>query len=163
MEWITSNIVTILSLLFGAGSIGYACIQRALDRKKYQQTVREATANADIKSDEFWKARYDVLQKEVESKDIWWKQRYDTLYSEFQSERQLSNNIVKSFREELNQMRIDYEQQRENDRKKYDELLKQYRAFEEESNRAESNYRQRIAQLENLVSDYEAKLNKDNE
>lgn len=162
MEWFTNNIVTILSLLFGAGSIGFAIIQRALDRKKYQQSVREATANADIKSDEFWKARYDVLEKEVESKDTWWKQRYDTLYEEFQNERQLSNQIVKSFREELNQMRIDYEKQRESDRNKYDELLKQYRTFEEESSKAELNYRQRILQLEKLVNDYEAKLNNEN-
>ena len=47
--------------------------------------------------------------------------------------------------------------------KKEVELLSQYRAFEEESNKAGSNYKQRINQLEKLVSDYEAKLNKGNE
>ena len=48
-----------------------------------------------MKGDEFWKKRYDVLQHEVNNKDVWWKERYDTLYKEFQNERSLSNEIVK--------------------------------------------------------------------
>ena len=81
MVWSSENMVEIISLLFGAGGIGYAVIARIIDRKKYQQELREATAEADIKTDDFWKKRYDVLQKEVENKDGWWKERYDTLYN----------------------------------------------------------------------------------
>lgn len=158
MVWSSENMVEIISLLFGAGGIGYAVIARIIDRKKYQQELREATAEADIKTDDFWKKRYDVLQKEVESKDDWWKERYDTLYSEYQNERGLSSEIVKSFRSELNEMRDGYEKQRELEKMKYNKLLEQYKAFEEESEQRENEYKQRIQQLENLVASYEKRL-----
>ena len=151
MEW-----SSIISLIFGAGGIGYAIIARILDRRKYEQEVRNAQAEADLKGDDFWKKRYDVLQCEVQSKDVWWKERYDTLYKEFQ--RQLNNEIVKSFRTELNEMRSDYEKQRELDKQKYEKLLEQYRRFEEESQQQENEYKQRISQLENLVAKYEKRL-----
>lgn len=153
MEW-----SSIISLIFGAGGIGYAIIARILDRRKYEQEVRNAQAEADLKGDDFWKKRYDVLQCEVQSKDVWWKERYDTLYKEFQQERQLNNEIVKSFRTELNEMRSDYEKQRELDKQKYEKLLEQYRRFEEESQQQENEYKQRISQLENLVAKYEKRL-----
>lgn len=153
MEW-----SSIISLIFGAGGIGYAIIARILDRRKYEQEVRNAQAEADLKGDDFWKKRYDVLQCEVKSKDVWWKERYDTLYKEFQQERQLNNEIVKSFRTELNEMRSDYEKQRELDKQKYEKLLEQYRKFEEESQQQENEYKQRISQLENLVAKYEKRL-----
>lgn len=153
MEW-----SSIISLIFGAGGIGYAIIARILDRRKYEQEVRNAQAEADLKGDDFWKKRYDVLQCEVQSKDVWWKERYDTLYKEFQQERQLNNEIVKSFRTELNEMRSDYEKQQELDKQKYEKLLEQYRKFEEESQQQENEYKQRISQLENLVAKYEKRL-----
>lgn len=158
MGWLSENLFGIISLLFGAGSIGYAVVSRVLDRKKYMQEVRDVSVEADIKGDEFWKKRYDVLQAEVESKDVWWKDRYNTLYEEYQNERKLSNEIVKSFRSELNEMRNDYEKQRELEKTKYDKLMEQYRCFEEESQRREIEYKQRISQLENLVASYERRL-----
>lgn len=150
--------INIVSLIFGTGGIGYAIIARILDKRKYAQEVREATAQADIKGDEFWKQRYDVLQKEVQSKDDWWKERYDSLYAEYQNERKLSNEIVKSFRNELEEMRSDYENQRELERAKYDKLMEQYRMFEEESQKRETEYKQRITQLEKIVESYEQRL-----
>ena len=158
MEWLSENVFGIISLVFGAGGIGYAVVARMLDRKKYEQEVRDAQAEADIKGDEFWKKRYDVLQQEVNDKDVWWKERYDTLYKEFQNERSLSNEIVKSFRTELNEMRTDYESQRELEKQKYDKLMEQYRSFEEDSQKREHEYKQRISQLEELVAKYEQRL-----
>ena len=158
MEWLNENVVSIISVFFGTGGIGYAVVTRLLDRKKYSQEVRTATSEADLKGDEFWKQRYDVLQKEVENKDNWWKDRYDALYKEYENERTLSNEIVKSFRTELNEMRNDYEQQRELERQKYDKLMEQYHTFEEESKKRESEYKERIATLEDLVSKYERRL-----
>ena len=158
MEWLSENMFGIISLVFGAGGIGYAVVARMLDRKKYEQEVRDAQAEADIKGDEFWKKRYDVLQQEVNNKDVWWKERYDTLYKEFQNERSLSNEIVKSFRTELNEMRTDYESQRELEKQKYDKLMEQYRSFEEDSQKREHEYKQRISQLEELVAKYEQRL-----
>lgn len=153
-----NNLISILSVLFGTGGIGYAIIARLLDKRKYKQEVREATANADIKGDEFWKQRYDVLQKEVKDKDDWWKARYDTLYQEYQNERKLSNEIVKSFRTELEEMRADYDKQRELERMKYEDLMKRYKEFEEESQRREKEYKERISQLEKVIEGYEQRL-----
>lgn len=159
MEWLSNNLFEILSLFFGTGGILYAVISRILDKKKYEQEVRSAKADADLKGDDFWKQRYDVLQREVENKDVWWKNRYDALYSEYQNERNLSNEIVKSFRNELNEMREDYDKQRELEKMKYDKLMEQYKTFEEESQKREIEYKQRIAQLESIVVSYEKKLN----
>lgn len=158
MEWLSDNIINIIISLFGVGSIGYVVISRMLDHKKYNQEVRNIQAEADIKGDEFWKKRYDILQKEVENKDGWWKERYNTLYQEYQNERNLSNEIVKSFRTELNEMRNDYENQRELEKRKYDKLMEQYHSFEEDSQKKELEYKQRISQLEELVEKYEKRL-----
>lgn len=163
MGWLSDNLFGIISLLFGAGGIGYAVVSRVLDRKKYVQEVRASQADADIKEDDFWKKRYDVLQAEVDNKDSWWKERYDALYAEYQNERKLSNEIVKSFRTELNEMRADYEKQRELEKMKYDKLMEQYRSFEEESQKRETEYKQRISQLEQLVESYEKRLKDDGE
>lgn len=163
MNWLSENAFAVISLLFGTGGIGYVVVSKSMDRKKYEQEVRDASAQADIKEDEFWKNRYDVLHQEVDSKDTWWKTRYDNLYFEYQNERKLSNDIIVSFRAELNEMRNDYDKQREIERQKYAQLLEQYRDFEEESQKREIEYKQRISQLENLVSKYENKLNERNE
>ena len=160
MEWLNENVVSIISILFGMGGIIYAVVTHFLDKKKYDQEVRKDAAEADIKGDEFWKQRYNVLQKEVENKDTWWKQRYDALYKEYENERTLSNEIVKSFRTELNEMRNDYEQQRELERQKYDKLMEQYKTFQEESDKKEHEYKERINTLEQLVSKYEKRLEK---
>ena len=160
MEWLNENVVSIVSILFGTGSIIYAVVTHFLDKKKYDQEVRKDAAEADIKGDEFWKQRYDILQKEVENKDTWWKQRYDALYKEYENERTLSNEIVKSFRIELNEMRNDYEKQRELERQKYDKLMEQYKTFQEESDKKEHEYKERINTLEQLVSKYEKRLEK---
>lgn len=160
MEWLNENVVSIVSILFGTGSIIYAVVTHFLDKKKYDQEVRKDAAEADIKGDEFWKQRYDILQKEVENKDTWWKQRYDALYKEYENERTLSNEIVKSFRTELNEMRNDYEKQRELERQKYDKLMEQYKTFQEESDKKEHEYKERINTLEQLVSKYEKRLEK---
>lgn len=145
--------------MFGTGGIGYAIISRILDRRKYDQEVRQASASADVKSDEFWKARYDVLNSEMTSKDTWWKERYDNLYAELQNERKLSNDIVRSFRTELNEIRADYEKQRELDKQKYNELMQQYERFQQESNTQNIEQINRINQLEILVAEYEKRLN----
>ena len=158
MEFLNENVTTIISICFGTGGVVYAVVSRILDRKKYDQEVRGATAEADMKGEEFWKQRYDVLQKEVENKDTWWKVRYDSLYQEYENERHLTNEIINSFRNELNEMRNDYEKQREIERQKYDKLMEQYRAFEEESSVKEHEYRNRISALEELVTKYEKRL-----
>ena len=160
MEWLNENAVSIVSVLFGTGGIIYAIVNHFLDKQKYDQEVRKDAAEADIKGDEFWKQRYNVLQKEVENKDTWWKQRYDALYKEYENERTLSNEIVKSFRTELNEMRNDYEKQRELERQKYDKLMEQYKTFQEESDKKEHEYKERINTLEQLVSKYEKRLEK---
>lgn len=144
-------LIELISILFGTGGIVYAIVSHFLNKKKYNQEVREAEADADIKGDTFWKQRYDVLQKEVENKDIWWKQRYDALYQEYQNERTLSNDILKSFRTELNEIREDYERQKETERQRYEEL-------KQESIRKETEYKNRIIQLEELVKGYEKRL-----
>ena len=53
----TTTIFPVISLLFGAGGIGYAIVARMLDRKKYAQEVRYSQADADLKGEEFWKGR----------------------------------------------------------------------------------------------------------
>ena len=148
----TNNyIIEIFSILFGTGGIVYAIVIHFLNKKKYVQEVREASVNADIKGDTFWKQRYDVLQKEVDSKDNWWKERYDALYKEYQNERTLSNDILKSFRDELAEIREDYERQKEAERQRYEELRV-------ESIRKETEYKNRITQLEEMVKGYEKRL-----
>ena len=148
----TNNyIIEIFSILFGTGGIVYAIVTHFLNKKKYVQEVREASVDADIKGDTFWKQRYDVLQKEVDSKDNWWKERYDALYKEYQNERTLSNDILKSFRDELAEIREDYERQKETERQRYEELRV-------ESIRKETEYKNRITQLEELVKGYEKRL-----
>lgn len=160
MEWFNENLVSIVSVFLGTGSIIYAVVTHFLNKKKYVQEVRKDAAEANIKGDEFWKQRYDVLQKEVENKDTWWKARYDALYKEYENERTLSNEIVRSFRTELNEMRNDYEKQRELERQKYDKLMEQYKTFQEESEKKEREYKERINTLEQLVSKYEKRLEK---
>lgn len=158
MEWLHENLFGMISLFFGAGGIGFAIISKILDRKKYSQEVRGAAADADIKGDEFWKKRYDVLSSEMTNKDNWWQARYNTLDEDYQRERQLSNEVVKSFRSELSEMRKEYEEQREVEKSKYDNMLKQYRDFVVDSDKRESEYKQRIAKLEELVNKYEQRL-----
>ena len=82
MEWLSENLFGLISLLFGAGGIGFAVISKILDRKKYEQEVRTASAEADMKGDDFWKKRYDVLQKEVENKDTAKHRQNKTLFDE---------------------------------------------------------------------------------
>lgn len=160
MEWLSNEVVTVFSILFGTGSVGYIIISKILDHKRYIQEVREAEAEADIKSDEFWKNRYDILQKELESKENWWKNRYDTLYVEYQNERKLSNEIIITFRTELAEIRQSYEEQREIERKKYEQLLEQYKSLKEDSKKREAEYKRRINQLELTIIEYEQRLNK---
>ena len=57
-------------------------------------------------------------------------------------------------------MRNDYEQQRELERQKYDKLMEQYKTFQEESEKKEHEYKERINTLEQLVSKYEKRLEK---
>ena len=157
-KWLGENLFAVISLLFGTGGIGYAIIARILDRRKYNQEVKEAEASANLKGDEFWKQRYEILQKEINNKDEWWKERYEGLKREYDNERKLSNEIVQNFRNELNIMREEYDKQRELERQKYNLLMEQYRSFEEESLRKESEYKDRIHQLEELVSKYEKRI-----
>lgn len=159
MEWMDSGLFGLLGILLGAGGICYAVIMHYVEKKKYDAEVKELQANADIKSDEFWKNRYDVLSNEMQNKDEWWKERYDNLYEELQNERKLSNEIVSSFRSELNEIRDDYEKQRAIDKKKYSELLEQYNKFQEESIAQNQESMNRISQLEKLVAQYEKRLN----
>lgn len=163
MSWLDDNTFNLLSLFFGTSGLGYAIITRILNKKKYEQELRKTQSDIDAKEDDFWKKRYDVLQAEVNNKDTWWKERYDALYAEYQNEHKLSNEIVKSFRTELDEMRNDYEKQRELEKMKYDKLMEQYKNFEDESKRREEEYKQRISQLEKLVENYERRLNNDDE
>jgi len=159
MGWLSENAFTIISILFGTGSLGYAISTRVLNRRKYEQEVRNASAEADIKGDEFWKKRYDVLNQEIDMKDTWWKSRYDTIYTEYQNERKLSNEIIVSFKSELTEMRSDYEKQRELEKEKYSQLLEQYHSLEEESKNRERDYKQKISQLEEMIEKYDKKIN----
>lgn len=163
MNWFSENIMSIFSLLFGTGGILYAVVSRVLDRKKYDAEVKRMSVDTEMQSDEFWKNRYDVLNRELESKDIWWRERYDNLYTELQNERKLSNEIINSFRAELNEIRADYEKQHDVQNRRYDELMQQYRDYREEVERKNGEQLQRISQLEKLVSEYEKKLNENDQ
>ena len=125
----------VISVLFGAGGVVCAIATHFLDRKKFAEEVRQEAADADLKTDEFWKNRYDVLNAEMQNKDTWWKERYDNLYTELQEERKLSNEIIKNFRTELNEIREDYEKQHEADKQKYNDLMTQYEQFQDEVNK----------------------------
>lgn len=160
MNWIGEHLIEIISILCGAGGVGYAVVERMLNRKQYSQQVRQETASADIHIDEFWKNRYDVLMAEMQNKDTWWKDRYNKLYEEFQDERKLSNEIINNFRSELNQIREDYEKQKESDKQRYDALMLQYRNYQDEVERKSQEQIKRINQLEKLVTEYEKKLKK---
>ena len=150
-----TTIFPVISLLFGAGSIGYAVVARMLDRKKYEQEVRASQADADLKGEEFWKGRYDVLAAELDKKESWWKERYDNLYQEVQNERRLSNEMMTNFRNELNKIRDEYEAQRQADRDKYNRLMEEFRTQECEANRAAEEYKRRISDLEASIVAYE--------
>lgn len=158
MTWTTEHTVGLVSLLFGGGGIGYAVITRALDKRKYNQEVRFSEADADLKTDEFWKGRYDILENELKVKDAWWKERYDNLYKELQDERRLSNDIIKSFRAELNEIRQNYQKEHEADKEKYDKLIQEYREFELQAAKKNKDQIERIDQLERIISEYETKL-----
>lgn len=161
MNWFSEHITEVVSILFGSGGIIFAIVNKLLDRKKYEQEVRNASADADIHTDEFWKKRYDVLNSEMQNKDAWWRERYDNLYNEFQNERKLSNDIIKNFRTELNEIREDYERQHEIDNEKYNALMQQYRNYQNEVERKSQEQIARICQLEKLVSEYEKRLKKE--
>lgn len=150
-----TTIFPVISLLFGVGSIGYAVVARMLDRKKYEQEVRASQADADLKGEEFWKGRYDVLAAELDKKESWWKERYDNLYQEVQNERRLSNEMMTNFRNELNKIRDEYEAQRQADRDKYNRLMEEFRTHECEANRAAEEYKRRISDLEASIVAYE--------
>lgn len=150
-----TTIFPVISLLFGVGSIGYAVVARMLDRKKYEQEVRASQADADLKGEEFWKGRYDVLAAELDKKESWWKERYDNLYQEVHNERRLSNEMMTNFRNELNKIRDEYEAQRQADRDKYNRLMEEFRTQEHEANRAAEEYKRRISDLEASIVAYE--------
>lgn len=158
MSWFSENIVELISITCGTGGVLFGVISKILDRKKYEQEVRHTKADADIHSDEFWKCRYDVLNEEMKNKDAWWKERYGNLYQEFQNERKLSNEIIKNFRIELNEIREDYERQHDIDNQKYKDLMQQYRNYQDEVERKNAEQIARICQLEKLVSEYEKRL-----
>lgn len=150
-----TTIFPVISLLFGAGGIGYAVVARMLDRKKYAQEVRCSQADADLKDEEFWKGRYDVLVAELDKKESWWKERYDNLYQEVQNERKLSNEMMTNFRNELSKIRDEYEAQRQADRDKYNRLMEEFRTQEREANLAAEDYKRRINELEASITAYE--------
>lgn len=150
-----TTIFPIISLLFGAGGIGYAVVARMLDRKKYAQEVRCSQADADLKGEEFWKGRYDTLMNELDKKESWWKERYNNLYQEVQNERKLSSEMMMNFRNELNKIRDEYEAQRQADRDKYNRLMEEFRTQEREANKAAEDYKRRINELEASITAYE--------
>ena len=115
----TENIVTILGVLLGSGGIVTAIVVHFLDIRKFNNEVKSGRIDLDIKSDDFWKKRYDILNKELQDKDTWWKERYDSLYGQLQNERNLSNDIVKTLRQELSEIKKDYEEQHTRDEEKY--------------------------------------------
>lgn len=150
-----TTIFPVISLLFGVGSIGYAVVARMLDRKKYEQEVRASQADADLKGEEFWKGRYDVLAAELDKKESWWKERYDNLYQEVQNERRLSNEMMTNFRNELNKIRDEYEAQRQADKDKYNRLMEEFHNQELAALKAEEEYKRRINELEASIDKYE--------
>lgn len=160
MSWFSENLIEIFSILFGTGGIVFAVVNKILDRKKYNEEVKRLSVDTDIQTDEFWKNRYNVLSEEMKNKDVWWKERYDNLYSEFQSERKLSNEIIKNFRIELNEIREDYERQHDIDNQRYKDLMQQYRNYQDEVERKNAEQIARICQLESLVAEYERRLGK---
>ena len=87
MEWLSENLFGLISLLFGAGGIGFAVISKILDRKKYEQEVRTASAEADMKGDDFWKKRFE---EESQKREHEYKQRISQL-----------ENLVASYEQRL--------------------------------------------------------------
>lgn len=155
----TENIVTILGVLLGSGGIVTAIVAHFLDIRKFNNEVKSGCIDLDIKSDDFWKKRYDILNKELHDKDTWWKERYDSLYGQLQNERNLSNDIVKTLRQELSEIKKDYEEQHTRDEEKYNVLVKQYEQFKQETAERNKVQMERINQLELLVDSYEQKIN----
>lgn len=155
----TENIVTILGVLLGSGGIVTAIVVHFLDIRKFNNEVKSGRIDLDIKSDDFWKKRYDILNKELQDKDTWWKERYDSLYGQLQNERNLSNDIVKTLRQELSEIKKDYEEQHTRDEEKYNVLVKQYEQFKQETAERNKVQMERINQLELLVDSYEQKIN----
>lgn len=158
MEWLRDNIIALAGVLFGAGSVGYLLISKLVDRNKYNQEVRVASSEADIKGDEFWKKRYDVLENENKQKDEWWQARYNNLSAELNSEKGLTNEIIKSFRNELNEIRKEYESQKEYEQKKYEKLREDYNILEKESEEKINSLIKRIGQLESMIDNYLMKI-----
>lgn len=158
-DWLKDNLFSLISLLCGTGGVVYAIIMRIMDSKKYAAEVEGIKADADVKGDTFWKNRYSILENEIKTKDDWWKDRYDNLYKEYLEERKLNNEMIKSFRSELNELRNEYEKQREEDKTKYDKLYQSYKDFEKESLEKSQMQLTKIQQLEKLVEDYEKRLN----
>lgn len=154
-ELFNTTIFPVISLIFGAGGIGYGVISRILDRKKYEQEVRASRADADLKGEEFWKGRYDVLVAELDKKESWWKERYDNLYQEVQNERKISNDMMTNFRTELNKIREEYEAQRQADKDKYNRLMEEFHNQERAALKAEEEYKRRINELEASIDKYE--------
>ena len=155
----TENIVTIFGVLLGSGGIITAIVTHFLDIRKFNNEVKSERIDLDIKSDDFWKKRYDILNKELHDKDTWWKERYDSLYGQLQNERNLSNDIVKTLRQELSEIKKDYEEQHTRDEEKYNVLVKQYEQFKKETAERNKVHMERINQLELLVDSYEQKIN----
>lgn len=155
----TENIVTIFGVLLGSGGIITAIVTHFLDIRKFNNEVKSGRIDLDIKSDDFWKKRYDILNKELQDKDTWWKERYDSLYGQLQNERNLSNDIVKTLRQELSEIKKDYEEQHTMDEEKYNALVKQYEQFKQETAERNKVQMERINQLELLVDSYEQKIN----
>jgi len=158
MEWLKGNVIALLGVLFGAGSVGYLLVSKIIDRKKFNQEVRTAASEADIKGDEFWKKRYDVLENENKQKDEWWQARYNNLSTELNSEKGLTNEIIRSFRNELNEIRKEYESQKEYEQKKYKKLREDYDRLEKESEEKINSQLKRISQLEDMIDDYLMKI-----
>jgi DNA repair exonuclease SbcCD ATPase subunit len=156
--WFENNLITVFSVLFGSGSIAYLIINKLFSRAKYNQEVRKVEKEVDLQSDEFWKKRYEVLEKENKDKDAWWKERYENLYSELQTERGQNNEIFKNFREQLSEIRQDYENQIKSHKEKYNNLFKEYQNALQQSDEESRRFNNRINSLEEIIKAYEKKL-----
>ena len=100
MEWLTENMVSVISLLFGTGGIVYAIVMRILDRKKYKAEVAKMQASA--KSDEI-----ENMKKAMESV-------YQPLIAD-------QNKLIEKQSEKINELKHEIETLRE---EKYKEAEK---------------------------------------
>lgn len=151
MSWWAENGMSLIGFLLGGSGVVYGVTMHLLNRRKNNAEASSTEKDVEAKGEAIWQTRYNAICQEMRERDGFWKERYDNLYEEYKEERSLNNEMIKSLRGELNNLRTDYENQRRLDKEKYDKLL--YESAEQER-----KYIARIDSLEQVISEYEKKV-----